>query len=133
MGCSTHGYSAAPRRVAPDSLLHPDLAVAGDDLQIEKDSCDVFLATGLGGELSRRDIDRVVVAGLETEYCGDTTCRRALSEWFEVVIAADAHTTHDTPDLSAAQLIGHHNRVLDKLTADSRRITVMATADVNFG
>lgn len=30
----------------------------------------------------------------------------------KVVLIANGHTTFDTPDLSAAQIIAHHNRTL---------------------
>ena len=57
-------------------------------------------------------IERVIVAGLQTEFCIDTTCRAAMAPGLRVVLVSDGHTTFDTPDLSAAQIIAHHNRTL---------------------
>ena len=50
---------------------------------------------------------------MQTEYCIDTNCRAAADLGYKVVLAKDAHTTFDTPVLSAAQIIAHHNRTLD--------------------
>jgi hypothetical protein len=35
-----------------------------------------------------------------------------MAQGLKVVLVSDAHTTFDTPDLSAAQIIAHHNRTL---------------------
>jgi hypothetical protein len=53
----------------------------------------------------------LVLAGMQTEYCIDTTCRRARSQGYEVVLAADAHSTYPGT-LPAEQIIAHHNEVL---------------------
>jgi nicotinamidase-related amidase len=54
----------------------------------------------------------LVVAGIQTEYCVDTTCRRAYSLGYDVTLVQDGHSTWDTPDLCAPQIIAHHNRTL---------------------
>jgi hypothetical protein len=43
------------------------------------------------------------------------------------VLAKDAHTTFDTPVLSAAQIIAHHNRVLG-----GSFVELAATNDIQF-
>ena len=55
----------------------------------------------------------VSVAGMQTEFCIDTNCRAAFDLGYKVVLAKDGHTTFDTPVLSAAQIIAHHNRTLN--------------------
>ena len=49
-----------------------------------------------------------------TEYCIDTTCRRAVSLGYDVTLVADAHTTHDNDLLPAEKIIAHHNRSLSR-------------------
>ena len=68
--------------------------------------------------LAERGIRRLVLAGMQTEYCIDTTTRRARSLGYEVVLAADAHSTYPGA-LPAEQVIAHHNSVL-KAFADVR-------------
>jgi len=91
-----------------------------------------FLDTTLREELVARNIDGLVFAGMQTEYCVDTTCRRAFSLGYEVTLVKDAHGTWDNDDLSAAQIIAHHNEVLGggfakALNADEVRFEEPAT------
>jgi nicotinamidase-related amidase len=62
--------------------------------------------------LKSKNVRKLVVAGLQTEYCVDTTCRRAYSLGYEVVLVRDAHRTWDSGNLSASQIIDHYNKVL---------------------
>jgi nicotinamidase-related amidase len=85
--------------------------IAGEPV-VEKRHCSAFQDTDFGERLVRAGIDKIVIAGLQTEYCVDTTCRAASALGFRVTLAADAHTTFDTSVLSAAQIIAHHNNTL---------------------
>ena len=102
----------------PGWAIHPALAPAADEAIIDKHTPDAFHQTGLAGVLAERGIRRLVLAGMQTEYCIDTTTRRARSLGYEVVLAADAHSTYPGA-LPAEQVIAHHNSVL-KSFADVR-------------
>jgi len=67
-----------------------------------------------------------------TEYCVDTTCRRAISLGYDVTLVSDAHTTVDNKLLTAAQIIAHHNALLDGFDAGARAITVQPAGEVTF-
>jgi nicotinamidase-related amidase len=88
--------------------IHGDVAPLSGEEGVVKDRCDAFLGTGLDA----RGIDRLVIAGLQTEFCIDTSVRSAMAHGNKVVHAADAHSTFDGPDLAAAAITAHHNRVL---------------------
>jgi nicotinamidase-related amidase len=62
--------------------------------------------------LRTNDVGKLVVVGLQTEYCVDTTCRRAYGLGYEVILVRDAHSTWDMGGMSASQIIDHHNNVL---------------------
>jgi nicotinamidase-related amidase len=96
----------------PGWEIHPTIAPNEGDVVIEKETPDAFHQTTLHQERNSRGIARLVIAGLQTEYCIDTTCRRAYSLGYDVVVVNDAHSTWDSADLAAAQIIRHHNRVL---------------------
>lgn len=85
--------------------------IAGEPV-IEKRHCSAFQDTDLHERLVRAGIDKIVIAGLQTQYCVDTTCRAASALGFRTTLASDAHTTFDTGVLSAAQIIAHHNDTL---------------------
>lgn len=120
------------RRVEPDGSIHPSLSVAPGDPVVEKGFCDSFLSTRLAEVLDERGVGRLVVAGLQTDYCIDTTCRRAASLGYDVVLVADAHTTFDHEHLDAPAIIAHHNRILRNLPACTGRVRVVPAAEVSF-
>ena len=44
--------------------------------------------------------------------CVDTTCRRDFSMGYKVTLISDVHSTWNSNELSAQQIINHHNGVL---------------------
>lgn len=68
--------------------LCPELGVLPSDIIVRKDACDSFFDTSLESVLRERGIQRLIVAGCMTEYCVDTSVRRAVSLGFDVTLAA---------------------------------------------
>jgi nicotinamidase-related amidase len=99
---------------------------------VHKRSSDAFFETRLAEILNTQQIRRLVIAGCMTEYCIDTTCRRAVSLFRDVVLAADGHTTGDSEQLSFAQIVAHHNRVLDGFSAGRWSVQVVPCADIGW-
>lgn len=120
------------RRVEPNADLHPDLDTQQSDIHILKGFCDSFLGTSLDSELKSRGIDQLVVAGLQTDYCIDTTCRRAASLGYTVHLAGDAHSTYDHEHLSAEQIVAHHNRILRRFPAGDGSVSVVESSNIDF-
>ena len=75
---------------SPGWAIHPALAPAAGEAIIDKHTPDAYYQTGLAGVLAERGIRRLVLAGMQTEYCIDTTTRHARSLGYEVVLAAFA-------------------------------------------
>jgi nicotinamidase-related amidase len=73
-----------------------------------------FHGTDLHRRLGEAGIDRLVVAGMQTEMCVDSACRGAAALDYRVMLVADAHTTYDTPVIGADLIIAHHNRLLGR-------------------
>ncbi|MGF6691619.1 nicotinamidase-related amidase [Metapseudomonas resinovorans] len=97
--------------------LAEDLAVADSDIRIRKTTPDSFHKTELQETLQQRDIQRLIICGLQTDYCVDTTVRRALALGYQVVLPADAHSTLDNAAINAPQIIAHHNAVLGSMSS----------------
>ena len=112
--------------------IHADVAPKPGELVIEKTASDAFYRTDLQAELERLAVERLIVCGLQTEFCVDTTCRAAFSRGFEVVLAADAHTTTDAI-ASASIVVQHHNYALANLAHPRRRIAVVPSAEIDVG
>jgi len=108
--CGGHGH---PLEKGTDGWkIHPSIAPGHDDLVVQKTTPDSFYETNLQAELEARNIDKIVIAGLQTEYCIDTTCRRAFSLGYDVTLVKDGHGTWDNGILSRQQIIDHHNYIL---------------------
>jgi nicotinamidase-related amidase len=88
----------------PGWELHPALQPAGGELVLDKTTCDTFASTPLGEELDARGVRRVVIAGLQSDYCIRETTLGALARGLEVTLVADAHSTYDNRQRSAAQI-----------------------------
>ncbi len=113
--------------------LAQQLQVLPEDELIRKKTPDSFLCTSLGEWLAERDVGRLVICGYATEFCVDTTTRSAAGLGYEVVLVADAHTTHDKAHASAAQIRAHHNATLPCLTSFGPTISAPSSADLSFG
>jgi len=96
----------------PGWEFHPSIAPVEGDMVVQKQTPDAFHETNLHRKLESRGIRKLVIAGLQTEYCIDTTCRRASSLGYDITLVKDANSTWDSPHFTAQQIIEHHNRVL---------------------
>jgi len=107
------GPAGAPHTPGlPGWEIHPLIAPQSGDVVVQKHTPDAFHETILRHALDEQRIDTLIIAGIQTDYCVDTTCRRAFSEKYAVELVADTHSTWADGDLSAQQIIEHHNRVL---------------------
>lgn len=97
---------------SPLTELVPELQLMGDEVIFEKNRPNAFVATGLAGQLRERGCEGIVVTGMKTQYCVDSTCRAARDLGFDAVLIADGHTCSDTPTLEAEAIIAHHNATL---------------------
>lgn len=109
------------------------LTVRPGDFAVRKTTADSFLKTDLGDVLAAKDVDCVVVAGYASEFCVDTTVRRAAALGYEVVIAADAHTTHDKAHATGGLIRAHHNATLADISSFGPRISAVPAEQLVFG
>jgi len=112
--------------------IHPSLSPADGEPVIRKRESDSFFETALQRELEKRGITHLIIAGGMTEYCVDTTCRRATSLGYDVTLASDAHLTRDNGVLTAANIIAHHNFVLDGFGAGNHVVNTKPTDQIIF-
>lgn len=116
----------------PGWEICPDLGRAEEDPVVHKTACDSFHDTNLKAVLDARSVRRLVVTGLMTPYCVDTTCRRAVSLGYDVTLVADGHTTADTDTLTVEQIVAHHNMLLDGFDAGPATVTVIPAHEIRF-
>ncbi len=102
----------------PGFPVHHAIAPQTDELVVQKTTPDSFFETNLNDELQRRGINQLVVCGIQTDYCVDTTVRRAFSLGYKITLVQNGHSTWPDSGLSADQIIAHHNAVLGNWFAD---------------
>ncbi|MFJ5236863.1 cysteine hydrolase family protein [Pseudomonas neuropathica] len=112
--------------------LADELLTVASDLRVRKTTRDSFYQTDLSKFLPSEDFERLVICGLQTDYCVNATARRAHELGYDVVLAADAHSTVDNGNMSAEDIIAEHNKDLAHLTGSVARIDVKPAADITF-
>lgn len=103
-----------------------------EDPRVRKATPDAFYETELGQLLQQRGIDQLVICGVQSDFCIDTTVRRALALGYHVTLAGDAHTTIDNDVLTAAQITAHHNWVLARLQTFGTRMAALPAGQIRF-
>jgi nicotinamidase-related amidase len=117
---------------APGFPIHPTIAPAAGDLIVQKRASDSFYETTLQQELDARGVTHLVITGAQTEFCVDTTCRRAASLGYGVTLVADAHLTGDRDPFTWDQIVAYHNAILPQLVTPNEPIKVQPTAEIAF-
>ncbi|WP_339406125.1 cysteine hydrolase family protein [Pseudomonas helleri] len=97
---------------SPLTELVQELQLMGNEVIFEKKRPNAFAQTGLATLLRERGCDGVVVTGMKTQYCVDSTCRAARDCGFDAVLIANGHTCSDTQGLKAEAIVAHHNATL---------------------
>ena len=92
--------------------FHPDVTPQMRERVVVKRTPDAFHGTNLHEILQENGVKAIAIAGIQTELCVDTSCRRAFSLGYDVTLIEDAHSTWDTDCLRAPQIIEHHNQLL---------------------
>jgi len=112
--------------------LDPRLEALPADTYVRKKATDSFHATELQDVLHARGTTRLVICGLQSEFCIDTTTRRALALGYPVTLVADGHSTMDSRVLSAAQITAHHNETLANIDSFGVKVTALPAADIRI-
>jgi nicotinamidase-related amidase len=90
--------------------IHESVRPESGEKVVRKRFNSAFRETGLLAHLQDRGIGTLVLVGIQTEYCVDTTCRVAFEHGFRVIMPEWTNTTFDNGDLSARQLHELYNR-----------------------
>jgi nicotinamidase-related amidase len=108
------------------------LVTTKEDIVVNKDTPDSFHDTNLKRILQDHQVEGVIICGLQSDYCVDSTTRRALSLGYDVQLVEDGHSTEDNGVFTAAQIIAHHNTLLSAITSFEKRAVLTKGEDVRF-
>lgn len=79
---------------SPESEIIPELEAA-TGIVIEKHQYDAFYGTELERILRARDVEQLVVTGVMTHLCCETTARSAFTRGFDVFFTVDGTATYN--------------------------------------
>jgi nicotinamidase-related amidase len=94
---------------------HPLVVPKAGDMVVEKRHSSACHETELHECPCAAGIERLIIAGMQTEMCADSACRAAVAHDYRVALVSDGHTTYDTPVLNADLIIAHDNRLLGRI------------------
>lgn len=123
-GTLTHG--------SPGWQLASGLTALPDDLRLRKTTPDSFHHTGLQDLLQAHGVQALVICGMHSEFCVDTTTRRAMALGYPVTLVADGHTSAGNAHLRAPQVIAHHNATLANISSFGPRTTALRADAIQF-
>eukprot|EP00005_Dracoamoeba_jomungandri_P004965 CAMPEP_0174257004 /NCGR_PEP_ID=MMETSP0439-20130205/6182_1 /TAXON_ID=0 /ORGANISM="Stereomyxa ramosa, Strain Chinc5" /LENGTH=367 /DNA_ID=CAMNT_0015339885 /DNA_START=42 /DNA_END=1145 /DNA_ORIENTATION=- len=86
------------KRKAEESLFN--------EYRVDKNTFDAFADTKLKKKLAKAGVETVVVVGVSTEVCVESTARRAFFEGFNVVVVSDAVNSMEPFHSNSLQTIG---------------------------
>lgn len=83
---------------------------AGEKI-FDKHCNSAFKETGLQAYLDSQEIEHVIMMGMATNYCVDTTVKVAFELGYHVSVIENATTTFDEEDMTADQLVKHYKSI----------------------
>lgn len=110
----------------PGWQIYHELKPLKEEKIFNKTRNSAFIDNGLADHLKQSGIQRLVIAGLMTEYCIDATVKSAFEQGFDVIVPRDANSTMANEYLSAERL---HAMFNDKIW-NKRFACVMSTSQI---
>lgn len=107
-----------------------DLTQEPGDIFINKYANDVFYNSELGPKLTELNIEELYITGCATNFCVESTIQSALTKDYMITVVGDGHTTGNSPDLEAKQIIDHHNWVWQNMIPTKGRIEVKTAEQI---
>lgn len=89
--------------------IYEEVKPIGQEKIFDKYYNSAFIKTGLKEYLEAKNIDTIILTGLQTEYCIDATCKSALEHGYKVIIPEETNTTFDNEFLSGEKSYQYFN------------------------
>ena len=94
--------------------IHEDFAPEAGEKVFDKSVNSPFRDTGLTEYLCSKGVRRLIVTGLQTEYCIDATVKCGFEHGFEMIVPEYCNTTTDNEYMTAEQTCRYYNEFIWK-------------------
>ena len=101
-----------------DWKLSPLLKRQSDEKVFQKRYNSMFKETGLKEYLDQQGIEKLVLCGMQTEYCVDTSIKVAFEHGYKLVVPEGTVTTFDGDDIPAETINEFYENIWDERFAD---------------
>ncbi len=92
--------------------VHENIKMPANYKIFNKLATNSFHGTGLLEYLKVSNTEHLIIMGCKTQHCIDTAVRTATINAMDVTLISDGHSTVDSKNLTADQIIKHHNETL---------------------
>ncbi len=89
--------------------IYHEIKPIDDETIFDKKFNSAFFKTGLEIYLDSKNIENIILVGLQTEYCIDATCKSAFDLGYKVIIPEETNTTFSNEYLSGENLYKFYN------------------------
>ncbi len=89
--------------------IYRDICPNINETVISKNYNSAFKDTNLKEYLDGKGINQLIITGMQTEYCIDTTCKVAFEYGFKVIIPEKTNTTFNNESILAKDLYKYYN------------------------
>lgn len=89
--------------------IYNEITPDNSEFIIEKEYNSAFYKTGLKEYLESKEIDTIILVGMQTEYCIDATLKSAFDFGYKIIIPKETNTTFDNEYLSGEKLYEFYN------------------------
>ena len=83
-----------------------------DERIVDKHFSSSFRRTNLREYLDGRGVERIVLCGMQTEYCIDTTCKVAFEYGYDVIVPSGCTSTFANPLLSGEKIVLFYEKLI---------------------
>ena len=105
-------------QTSEDWQLSPLLKRLANEKVFQKKYNSIFKETGLKEYLDKQGIGKLVLCGMQTEYCVDTSVKVAFEYGYQLIIPEGAVTTFDGDDIPAETLNEFYENIWEERFAD---------------
>jgi nicotinamidase-related amidase len=89
--------------------IYEEISPTTTEKVICKNYNSAFKETSLKEYLDNKGINELIITGMQTEYCFDTTCKIAFEYGYKVIIPEKTNTTFNNGNISAKDLYEYYN------------------------
>jgi nicotinamidase-related amidase len=89
--------------------IYEEISPAENEKVINKNYNSAFKNTCLKDYLDSKNINQLIITGMQTDYCIDTTCKVAFEYGYKLIIPEKTNTTFNNGNITAEDLYNLYN------------------------